>query len=106
MITDTDIKKLEKKFATKDDLKAMEARQDAKFATKDDLKAFATEESLKKTQKSMEDAIINFKDEILHEIKGLREEISIVMGYKDQIEDIDYRVERLEKHTKIPPLTA
>jgi hypothetical protein len=57
MITDADIKKLEKKFATKDDLKG--------FATKDDLK---------KTEKSMKDAIIEFKDAILHEIKGLRED--------------------------------
>jgi hypothetical protein len=77
MITDKDVSKLEKKFATKDDLK--------KYASKEDM--------------------VNFKDEILHEIKGLREEISIVIGYKDEIEDHDYRIERLEKHTKIPPVT-
>jgi len=93
MITDADVTKLKKTFATKADLKALEARQDNKFATKDDLK---------KTQKSLKDTIIEFKDEILHEIKGLREEVTLVIGYKDQIEDIDYRVERLEKHTKIP----
>jgi hypothetical protein len=69
MITDDDVKKLEKKFATKSDL-------------------------------------VDFKDEILHEIKGLREDVTIVTGYKDQIEDIDYRVERLEKHTKIPPVAS
>ena len=56
---------------------------------------FATKENL-----------VDFKDEILHEIKGLREEITLVIGYKDQIEDHDYRIERLEKHTKIPPITA
>ncbi|HCM82681.1 MAG: hypothetical protein UW37_C0021G0012 [Candidatus Gottesmanbacteria bacterium GW2011_GWA2_44_17] len=69
MITDADVTKLEKKFATKADL-------------------------------------VNFKDVILHEIKGLREDVAIVTGYKDQIEDIDYRVERLEKHTKIPPVAS
>jgi len=102
MITDADVTKLKKtfatkddlkRFATKDDLKALEARQDKKFTTKDDLKIYATKNDM-----------IDFKDTILHEIKGLREEVTIVIGYKDQIEDIDYRVERLEKHTKIPPI--
>ncbi|HCM82833.1 MAG: hypothetical protein UW22_C0006G0051 [Candidatus Gottesmanbacteria bacterium GW2011_GWB1_44_11c] len=87
MITDADVTKLKKTFATKDDLKA-----------------YATNDDLKKTQKSLTDLITEFKDEILHEIKGMREEIAIVIGYKDQIEDIDYRVERLEKFTKIPPV--
>jgi ubiquinone biosynthesis protein UbiJ len=78
MITDTDVTKLKKTFATKDELK--------------------------KVQKSLTDLITDFKDAILHEIKGLREDVAIVTGYKDQIEDIDYRVERLEKFTKIPPV--
>jgi len=94
MITDADVTKLKKTFATKDDLKAMEARQDKKFATKDDLKMYATKNDM-----------IDFKDEILHEIKSMREEVAIVTGYKDQIENHDYRIERLEKHTKIPPVT-
>ena len=68
MITDADVTKLKKTFATKTDL-------------------------------------LDFKDTILHEIKGLREEVTIVIGYKDQIEDHDYRIERLEKHTKIPLIT-
>jgi len=50
--------------------------------------------------------MVDFKDEILHEIKGLREEITIVIGHKDQIEDHDYHIERLEKHTKISPVTS
>jgi hypothetical protein len=40
MLTNSDIKKLKRIFATKDDLK--------KFATKDDLKKFATKEDLRK----------------------------------------------------------
>ncbi len=39
MITDADIKKMKKVFVTKDDLQAMEKRQDQKYASKDDLKA-------------------------------------------------------------------
>jgi len=79
MITDVDITKLKKVFVTKDELT--------------------------QTEKSIKDVIIDFKDEILHEIKGLREDVTIVTGYKDQIEDIDIRVERLEKFTKIPLIT-
>jgi len=48
MITDKDIEKLKKVFATKDDLIGMEKRFDKKFATKDDLKRFATKKDLKK----------------------------------------------------------
>ncbi|KKT38779.1 MAG: hypothetical protein UW22_C0006G0045 [Candidatus Gottesmanbacteria bacterium GW2011_GWB1_44_11c] len=123
MITDADVTKLKKTFATKDDLKRFATKDDLKrfatkddlkrFATKDDLKAlearqdnkFASKDDLKKTEKSMRDTIVDFKDEILHEIKGFREEIAIVIGYKDHIEDVDYRVERLEKFTKIPPIS-
>lgn len=79
MITDADVSKLKNIFATKDELKNV--------------------------QKSLTDLITDFKDTILHEIKGLREDVAIVIGYKDQIEDVDYRVERLEKFTKIPPIS-
>ena len=104
MITDADVTKLKKVFATKDDLKG--------FATKDDLKGFATKNDLKALEARQDSKfatkndLVDFKDAILHEIKGLREEITIVIGYKDQIEDLDYRVERLEKHTKIPPMAS
>src|SRR3989344_4482853 len=81
MITDADIKKIEKaltrKFATKDDLK--------QFATKEDLKNYATRDDL-----------VNFKDSILTEIIKLREDIQVVIGYRDMIEDHDQRIEKLE----------
>lgn len=56
MITDADIKKMKKVFATKDDLAAMEKRQNQKFSTKDDLvemekrqdQKYATKDDLKK----------------------------------------------------------
>jgi len=59
MITGVDMKKLERRFATKDDL-------------------------------------INFKDSILGEIVKLREDISVIIGYRDMIEDQDQRIEKLE----------
>ena len=59
MITDADVKKLEKKFASKEDL-------------------------------------INFKDSILSEIIKLREDIEVVIGYRDMIEDHNQRIEKLE----------
>jgi hypothetical protein len=77
MITQKDITKLEEKFATKDDLR--------------------------KTEKSITEAITTFKDEILHEIKNLREDVTIVTGYKDQIEDHDLRIEKIEKHIGFKP---
>jgi hypothetical protein len=77
MLTKKDISKLEEKFATKDDLKA--------FATKIDL--------------------VDFKDAILHEIKGLREDVTLVTGYKDEIEDHDIRINRIEKHLHLTPVT-
>jgi hypothetical protein len=75
MITKTDITKLEEKFVTK-------------------------EEFLRET-KSIKTLIIEFKDAILHEIQGLREDVTIVTGYKDQIEDHETRIETIEKHLPI-----
>ncbi len=58
------------------------------FATKDDLKAL---------EKKLTNDILNFKDEILHEIVAFREEMSVVIGYSDRIENHDQRIEKLEK---------
>lgn len=82
--TKTDLKALEKRIrqASKGDLKALEERIDRRYASKAD--------------------IISFKDEIIHEIKGLREEVTIVIGYKDQIEDHETRLETVEKRLNIP----
>lgn len=77
MITNVDITKLKAVFATKDDLK--------EFAKKDDL--------------------VNFKDEILKEIRDMRADNILLTGYKDQIEDHDLRIEHIEKHLHLAPLT-
>ncbi|MCR4276666.1 MAG: hypothetical protein NUV87_00905 [Candidatus Roizmanbacteria bacterium] len=99
MITDADIKKIKKaltktfltkedakNFATKDDLKSFLTKEDGKrFATKDDLKNYATRDDL-----------VSFKDSILSEIIKLREDIEVVIGYRDMIENHDQRIEKLE----------
>ena len=108
MITDADIKKIEKaltgKFSTKDDSKRFATKDDLKrFATKDDLKRFATKEDFKRfaTKEDLKnyatkDDLINFKDSILSEIIKLREDIAVVIGYRDMIENHDQRIEKLE----------
>ncbi len=59
MITDSDINKMKKVFATKED-------------------------------------VIDFKDSILTEIIKLREDVVVITGYRDLIEDHDKRIEKLE----------
>lgn len=49
------------------------------------------------TKKELGDKIINFKDQILFEIKKLREDVATVTGYKDQIEDHETRIGKLEE---------
>ena len=58
------------------DIKRMDMVFAKRFATKDDL--------------------INFKDSILSEIIRLREDMKVVIGYRDLIENHDRRIEKLE----------
>lgn len=88
MLTKKDLEKLKEIFATKDDLKAMEDRQDQKFATKEDIV-------------NLKENIISFKDAILKEIGDLRDEVTIIGGSRDMIEDHDIRIEKIEKHLKL-----
>jgi len=71
MITDSDIKKLKVVFATKDDLKKLDNK--------------------------LSNNIIEFKDEILHEIVALRKDISVVSGHRDMLKNHETRIEKLEK---------
>lgn len=77
MITDADIKKLKKVFATKEELSKMDMKLDGTF----DL---------------LRGDITSFKDQILHEIIKLREDITIVVGYRDMIEDHETRIGKIE----------
>ena len=57
------------------------------------------ETRLEKTEKSllkMQNDIVEFKDEILGEILTSREEMTITVGHRDLIADLDERVEALE----------
>jgi hypothetical protein len=47
--------------------------------------------------KSLRDDLITFKDSILSEIKKLREDVAVITGYKDQIENHETRIEKLEE---------
>ena len=67
MLTKIDINKLKEIFVTKDEFK--------------DLK----------------NDIVTSKDEILHEIIKLRDDITVIIGYRDMIEDHEQRIIKLEK---------
>ena len=89
MITKNDINALKKVLATKNDIKKLED-------------VSATKEEFKTTQKSLEDKIISFKDAILKEIKDMRDDIAIIVGYRDTIEEHEERIEKIERHIRIP----
>lgn len=124
MITDADIEKLKKVFATKDDLLGMEKRFNKKFATKDDLKKslapYATKDDLKKSLTpyatkvdlkiyATKEDLLRLKGDLLGEMSKLRQGIleDLEIFFHDQImpifENHDRRITRLEKHTKLPP---
>lgn len=52
------------------------------------------------TKEELKNDIINFKDQILKEIKKLREDVISVTGYKGKIEDHETRIEKLEQVLK------
>ena len=54
---------------------------------------------------SLKDNLVTFKDEILGEIKSMREEVAVVTGYKDEIEDHETRIGKLEEILE-PPVTT
>lgn len=74
MLTKKDFQKLEEKFASKDELK----------------------NEIGKLKKELKHDIVQFKDDILSEIIKLRDDISIVIGYRDIIEDHEVRITKLE----------
>lgn len=128
MITNNDIKKLQKVFTTKEDLARFSTKDDLKdFARKDDLKGFATKKDfnvfatkkdlvkfvtkdhlglvvqdivdlLKEVRIELKGDILNFKDEILGEIVKLREDVTVTTGYRDIIENHENRLIKLEEN--------
>lgn len=51
----------------------------------------------KKTFTGFKDKILNLLDKVMGELKAIREEQTIITGYKDQIEDHETRIEKLEE---------
>lgn len=72
--------------------------------TKQDLNDLETrnKNELQHAVSDFKETVLSFKDEILHEIKAMREELAIITGYKDQIEDHEVRIETIEKRLQIP----
>lgn len=52
---------------------------------------------LKEDIRQVKDDIIQFKDDILHEIVDLRDDVTVVTGYRDMIEDHEERITKIEK---------
>ncbi len=52
-------------------------------------------------EKSITNKVLESEDKVMGELKDLREEATIVVGYRDMISSLEDRVEKLEKHTKI-----
>lgn len=71
----------------------------------EELKDYPTKVDLQNELKNSatKDDLITFKDEILHEIVKMRDEVAIVGGQRDMLEDHDQRIETMEKHLHIQP---
>ena len=80
-------KRQDKKYATKNDLAsvrgdlaAMEKRQDAKYATKDDLKQFATRVEIKQMIEDSENSIILAVTSVEIELRGKIKRLEDAVG--------------------------
>ncbi len=85
MITDNDIKKLAKIFATKEDLK--------KFATKEDLKEI--DQNWKQTARDIYDLIINGHGKILQKLEDINQRLQ---DQHDIVENHERRIFKLENY--------
>ena len=91
-------KRFDAKFATKDDLVAMEKRFDAKFATKDDLKKFATKDDLNRF--ATKNDLKQMKKEIIDDIADMIENKIVKI-----LNEHEMRLDRLEKRVGgFPPI--
>lgn len=62
---------------------------------------FATKEELQEVKRELKHDILQFKDDILWEIKAMREELAVVISYRDKIEDHEERITQLEKKKRL-----
>ncbi len=107
MLTTADLKKIKEitRCEIKTELKKYATKSDLSDVTKELIElihAFRAElkkeikESSQALKTELKADILDFKDSILHEIIKLREDITVVIGYSDRIEDHDQRIEKLE----------
>lgn len=55
-------------------------------------------QEIQSSEKRFENKVLEFKDAILKEIKDMRDEVAIVGGQRDMLEDHEQRIETIEKH--------
>jgi len=100
MLTNTDINKMKAVFVTREEWKK------ANIDLLDLIKAFRQElkldtinleHKLEHKLEQMKDNIITFKDEILHEIINLRDDMSVLLGQRDILAEHEERLIRIEK---------
>ncbi len=96
MLTTTDLKKI--KGITRGEIQTELRKELKKYATKDDLSNATKEliDLINSFRSELKNDIVDFKDSILNEIIKLREDVTIVIGYRNRIEDHDKRIEKLE----------
>lgn len=91
---------------TRNELQEELEKYPTKVDLQNELKKFATKDDLNSAIKDLasKDDLITFKDAILHEIAKMRDEVAIVGGQRDMLEDHDQRIETIEKHLHIQSL--
>ena len=91
------LKKIHKKYATHDDVsKSVKEMIDFVLSTNNQTKSDIRTE-MQDMKKELKVDIVQFKDEVLSEIIKLRKDITVVIGYRDTIEDHENRIQKLEK---------
>lgn len=89
---------IQRTMATKEDLEGLATKQDLEaFATKEDLKGLASKEDLRKLEQRMEDGFLD----VNRRIDLLHEDISDLPDIRDEVRDLDRRVNRVERKVGI-----
>src|SRR5205823_119235 len=66
------------------------------LVTKKDLGKYPTKDDFDELKAELKDIIITFKDEIYHEILNLRDDMAVVRGWRDMLEDHEDRIDKIE----------
>lgn len=98
MITDVDVKKLEKTFATKEELEKLDARTATGFLdVQNQLNEVKSRlGSIETHMESMEHTMLTIQDNLVGEIHKLHIENKVTSTYKPRIEDHEQRITKVE----------